>query len=54
MELALFVLVAMVVIAAINAQVVKLAIHNVIQIINYYDYILMISIKLSMKQNIQN
>ena len=32
----LFVLVVMVVIVAIHAQAAKLAIHNVIQTINYY------------------
>ena len=36
LELALFVLVVMVVIVAIFVQIVKLAIHNVIQTINYY------------------
>ena len=36
MELALFVLVAMGVIAAIYVLIVKLVTHNVIQIISYY------------------
>ena len=36
LELALFVKAAMVVIAVINVQIVKLAIHNAIQTINYY------------------
>ena len=36
LELPLLVMVVMVVIAVINVLVVKLAIHNVIQTINYY------------------